>query len=238
MGEPGEQPDLLAAALSQSGFSLDDILNPDLEEDDVVEVTDPGSLLAQAMAQSGVGNEPDPLLELLNPSSSASQFTYTPQSTHSTPASVSGNPLVTMRHVPASVAAAASPVATTKPAVVRLQYTGSQENVKGQQIIRVMPSRTVPNMTPTSPFVNARAVTASASGSSAATSQSGLHGRVVSMGSPTIRMAIRSNTGVTAARRTTQGIPAIVHTSTGSKQITIPLPTTATSSISSVIVRL
>ena len=48
MGEPGEQPDLLAAALSESGFSLDDILNPDLNSDpDPVTVTDPGSLLAE-----------------------------------------------------------------------------------------------------------------------------------------------------------------------------------------------
>ena len=49
MGEPGKQPDLLAAALSQSGFSLDDILNPDLDDDVTITNDDPGSLLAQVL---------------------------------------------------------------------------------------------------------------------------------------------------------------------------------------------
>ena len=49
MGDSGNPPDLLSAALCESGLSLDDILNPSLEDDgeDPTLSSDPSSVLAQ-----------------------------------------------------------------------------------------------------------------------------------------------------------------------------------------------
>ena len=126
---------------------------------------------------------------------------------------------------PASPANVVPQESSAKPAVVRLQYKG-QEKVKGQHVISVMPSRTVPGLTPTSSLLNAQARSASPGLNLATTSQSTVQDRIVSLGSPTIRMAIRTSKGSTSAAGTAQGVPAIVHTPSGSKHITVPLKTT------------
>lgn len=137
--------------------------------------------------------------------------------------------MVTLKQT-ASPANVESPESSSKPAVVRLQYRG-QEKAKGQHVVSVMPSRTVPSLTPTSALLNAQARSGSPGQNLATTSQSTVQDRIVSIGSPTIRMAIRTSKGNTSVAGTTQGVPAIVHTPSGSKHITVPLKATTSAAV-------
>ncbi|XP_071480691.1 protein strawberry notch homolog 1-like [Diadema antillarum] len=144
MGDAGNPPDLLSAALCESGLSLDDILNPEPldEEENNSLSTDASSVLAQAMAASGVDEQDaDPFLEMLQdtPSSSALPV-MTPVSTVtqniqmlpvSSVPSIKSKPTIVIRQVSQ---AASSPISS--PTSV-LKIISSKPD--GQQIVTTKP---------------------------------------------------------------------------------------------------
>ncbi|XP_063968793.1 protein strawberry notch homolog 1-like [Lytechinus pictus] len=143
MGDSGNPPDLLSAALCESGLSLDDILNPSMEEDDETNSlpADPSSVLAQAMAVSGVeeDEESDPLLEMLQHTPSSSN--NGPQNVISTARAFTENhqpvtPTSSKQTIVIRQVSAASSTSLASPASV-LKIISSKPD--GQQIVTTKP---------------------------------------------------------------------------------------------------
>ena len=136
-----------------------------------------------------------------------------------------------MQVQPQRTTAGISATSVAKPATVTVQYAGNhqqqqqrQANGSHKQQIITLPARTIPGLTPTSSILNAQARnqmkttlvgTVGNHGGTRVNTQGLQQGQIVNLGGPTIRMAIKSGPGV----------PAIVHTPSGSRRITVPLQT-------------